>query len=93
MAAISHFDVLVSSSTGPMHIAAALRVPTVSLFCPIESCSPKLWGPQGNRADIVLPADDYCQKRCSGDPHRCDFEGGIEVDTVADRILRSIDGK
>ena len=91
MAVISHLDVLVSSSTGPMHIAAALKVPTVSLFCPLGSCAPTLWGPQGNRSKIVLPPDDFCQTRCPGDPHRCEFGGGIDVDAVAAPVLEQIE--
>ena len=47
MASVSQFDVLVSSSTGPMHIAAGLGIPTVSIFCPLPPCSPQLWGPLG----------------------------------------------
>jgi heptosyltransferase-2 len=90
MAVISHLDVLVSSSTGPMHIAAALGVPTVSLFCPISACSPTLWGPQGNRSKIVMPRSDFCQRQCPGDPHRCEFEGGIDVDTVAASVLTHV---
>ena len=38
-------DVLISASTGPMHICAELKVKTISMFCPLTACSPKLWGP------------------------------------------------
>jgi len=55
MAVISQEQLLVSASTGPMHIAAGLKVPTVSLFCPLTACSPQLWGPLGNRSEVVLP--------------------------------------
>ena len=84
----STIDMLVSASTGPMHICAALKVPTVSLFCPLTACSPKLWGPMGNKSDIILPEDNYCSKVCPGDPHICDFsgEGGINSKTVYDRV-------
>ena len=47
-------DFLVSASTGPMHIAAALGIPTISMFCPLTACSPKLWGPLGNENKIIL---------------------------------------
>ena len=57
---ITHFHVLVSSSTGPMHIAAALKVPTVSIFCPLPARSPVLWGPLGNEHTIFIPKDDFC---------------------------------
>jgi heptosyltransferase-2 len=36
-------DCLISSSTGQMHIAAALEVKTISVFCPLTACSPQLW--------------------------------------------------
>jgi heptosyltransferase-2 len=80
---ISHMNCLVSASTGPMHLAAGLKVPTVSLFCPLPACSPTLWGPKGNKSIVILPGENYCQFRCPGDPHLCDFEGGIEPERVA----------
>ena len=36
MASISQLDMLISSSNGSMHVAAALGVPTVSLFLPTD---------------------------------------------------------
>ncbi|HTX17990.1 MAG TPA: glycosyltransferase family 9 protein [Bacteroidota bacterium] len=87
MATVSQMDVLVSSSTGSMHIAAALGIPTVSLFCPLTACSPMLWGPVGNRSAVLLPSPGYCQTRCPGDPKVCPLED-IEVD----RVLKEIQG-
>ncbi|MDT8324646.1 MAG: glycosyltransferase family 9 protein, partial [Bacteroidota bacterium] len=86
MGFIALADLAVSASTGPMHLAAGLRVPTVSLFCPLTACHPTLWGPQGNSAITLLPPEDYCQTRCPGDPHVCTLEGGIEVADVLDAI-------
>jgi ADP-heptose:LPS heptosyltransferase len=74
---LSHLDLLISASTGPMHLAAGLKVPTVSLFCPLPACSPALWGPRGNSAEVILPPRGYCQRQCPADPHVCEFEGGI----------------
>ncbi len=87
-------DVLVSASTGPMHICGALQVPTVSLFCPMPACAPALWGPLGNRADNVLPRPEYCRDRCPGDPHVCDYRGdsGVDPQTVARRITAALSG-
>lgn len=86
MGMIAEADIAFSASTGPMHLAAALGTPTVSLFCPLTACSPKLWGPQGNRSVILLPPDHYCQTRCPGDPHICTLEGGITSTTVIEEI-------
>jgi len=78
--------VAISASTGPMHLAAGLRVPTVSLFCPLTACHPDLWGPQGNEAVTLLPPDEYCRTRCPGDPHICTLEDGIEPPAVLDAM-------
>ena len=91
----SALDVLISSSTGPMHICAALKVPTISMFCPLPACSPKLWGPLGNKTEIILPEENYCSTKCPGDPHICDFsgEGGINADIIYERITSFIKRK
>ncbi len=85
MASVSQLDVLISSSTGSMHIAAALGIPTVSLFCPLTACSPELWGPLGNRSKVILPKEDYCQTRCPGDPKICPLDD-IEIPAVIEGI-------
>lgn len=81
-------DLLISSSTGTMHIAAALKVETLSLFCPLPACTPSLWGPVGNKARYILPEPDYCQTRCPGDPKKCDFSGsgGINTSKILDQL-------
>ncbi len=85
IAIVSQCAVLISASTGSMHIAGALGVPTVSLFCPLTACSPLLWGPLGNKAEVLLPKADYCQFRCPGDPKICPLDD-INVDQVMERI-------
>ncbi len=88
----SMLDLLVSSSTGPMHIAAGLKVPTLSLFCPLPACSPQLWSPGGSKSEIILPDGNYCEKVCPGDPKKCRFEGkgGIDSEKVFERIKKII---
>ncbi len=83
-------DLLVSASTGPMHEAAALKVKTLSMFCPLTACSPKLWGPQGNQSKIVMPSENYCQTVCPGDPKKCNFigEGGINSEKVLEELKK-----
>ncbi len=89
MGVLTHLRFLFSSSTGPMHMAAALRVPTISLFSPLSGASPTLWGPQGNDAQIIFPPEGYCQHRCPGDPKKCTLEE-ITVEHVADVIVRRL---
>ncbi len=38
-------NLVVSNSTGPLHLAVALDVPTVSVYSPVVTCHPKRWGP------------------------------------------------
>lgn len=86
----SMLDLLISSSTGPMHIAAGLGVPTLSLFCPLPACSPELWSPTGNKSEIILPEKEYCQNQCPGDPKICRYqgEGGINAKKVYESVNR-----
>lgn len=88
MGFIAEAQAVISASTGPMHLAAGLGIPTVSLFCPMTACHPDLWGPQGNRSVTLLPPADYCRTRCPGDPHICTLEGGIDIPEVLDAVER-----
>ena len=54
MAVISQLNALVCNNSGPLHIAAALKVPTVSFMGPTVH---SLWTPSGSR-NRVLRADD-----------------------------------
>jgi heptosyltransferase III len=87
-ALISLSDILISSSTGPMHIAAGLKIPTVSLFCPLTACSPELWGPKGNRSIIINAPENFCKINCKDDPHNCVLDEGIKVDNVINAISK-----
>lgn len=84
------FDILVSASTGPMHVCAAMGIKTVSIFCPLTACSPRLWGPLGNESIVVLPEENYCQTKCPSDPKVCTFggEGGISPAKVFEAVLK-----
>lgn len=84
----SMLDYLISASTGVMHISAALNVNTISLFCPLDSCSPVLWGPQGNNAEIIIPSHQYCISVCPKDPKKCNFKGEGGID--AEKIVQSL---
>jgi len=89
MGVLTHLRCLFSSSTGPMHMAAALRVPTISLFSPLSGASPTLWGPKGNDATIIFPPEGYCQVRCPRDPKKCTLEE-ISVEQVAGIMLQKL---
>ncbi|MBN1233342.1 MAG: glycosyltransferase family 9 protein [Candidatus Coatesbacteria bacterium] len=72
---ISQIDILISSSTGPMHIASALGKGTISLFCPLPVCNPDRWGPLGNRSSNIFPTNEFCVDYCPSEPKYCNLEG------------------
>ncbi len=65
MAVIATAQVVVSGATGPAHIAAALNVPTVSLFDPRRNNLPVRWKPLGT-GFLLRPDVPTCGK-CIGE--------------------------
>ena len=62
-AIFSWADLVVSNSTGPLHLAVALGVPTVSVYSAIPTCHPTRWGPypayaEGKDDHRVFVAED-----------------------------------
>jgi len=68
---VAHLDLLVTNDSGPMHLAAALGVPTVALFGPTD---PRRTAPAG-AGHAVLYRDLWCspcfRRRCPLVHHRC----------------------
>ncbi|MFN7954231.1 MAG: glycosyltransferase family 9 protein [bacterium] len=64
-ALLGEVAVVVSGSTGTMHLAAAVGTATVSLFAPIRASSPVRWGALSARARFALPPVPDCE-RCIG---------------------------
>ena len=62
-AIMSWSNLVITNSTGPLHMAVALDIPTVSIFSPVPTCHPQRWGPypaypEGNRKHRVIIAQD-----------------------------------
>lgn len=64
---IEKASVFVSADTGPMHLAAALKVPVVALFGPKD---PVIYGPYGTASRILMAEVDCrpCGGRTCDDP-------------------------
>ncbi|MBT5875924.1 MAG: glycosyltransferase family 9 protein [Candidatus Latescibacteria bacterium] len=90
MGVIGEMDLLVSSSTGPMHLAAALDVPTTSLFCPQPGRSPERWAPVSDKSCILLPRGGQCET-CDVGP-LCDLSD-ISTDVVFEGAIQLIDNR
>jgi heptosyltransferase-2 len=82
---ISHLDLLVTNDSGPMHVAAALGVPTLAIFGPTDPRRTSPLGPDHQ----VLYSDRWCspcfRKRCPLIHQACMRD--ITVDTVAARVV------
>ena len=83
-------DLLISSDTGIMHLAAAMETPTVGLFGPN---TPVCWGPVGPRATYVYPAFQLCSPCINSYrrhiPEKCTAvqEGACMLDITVDNVL------
>jgi len=61
MVVITESHAVVSLATGPMHLAAALGIPTVSIFDPRRNNSPTRWQPLGTGV-VLKPEVPTCEK-------------------------------
>lgn len=55
MALISRSDMLIANSTGPIHLAAALKKDVVGFYPRITACSPERWGPYTEKRIVFSP--------------------------------------
>ena len=69
---ISNLDLLVTGDSGPMHIAAALEIPTVSIFGPTKDYETSQWM---NKHSAVVKKNLECQpcmkRTCPLNHHNC----------------------
>ena len=89
MAVIAESHVVVSLSTGPMHLAAALGIPTVSLFDPRRQQSPTRWEPLGTGV-VLKPDVPTCEKCIYEACPYWDCLDRLTVETVEERITQSL---
>jgi len=76
---------VVSNDTGPMHIAAALKKPTVAIFGPTE---PKRTGPYGFLQGVVqasLPCVPCFKRKCKN-PNQLECLRLVTTETVIEKI-------
>jgi len=86
-------DLLISNSTGPIHVATALGTPVVALFSPLFVASPKRWGPYGEGNEVVLPPVKTCY---TCEPKKCTYFNcmeKIELDEILSRVQKILKRK
>ena len=87
---IANVDLLVASSTGPLHLAAALGVKTIGLHCHRPMSCVKRWGALGRNAINIEVSKEYCDKFCSEDKNNCAIENGIDIDELTQIITKEV---
>lgn len=90
MAVIAASNVLVSGSTGPAHLAAALDCPIVSVFDPRRNQLPIRWQPLG-KGIVLRPDVPTCEKCVYEDCPYWDCLDRITVDQVMARIQQVLE--
>jgi ADP-heptose:LPS heptosyltransferase len=83
---IDNVDLLIAPSTGPLHLASALKIKTIGLYCHRRMNCVKHWGALGDKAVNLEVSKEYCDGNCSADKEVCEFENGISIDEVLKNI-------
>ena len=86
MSVIANAHVVVSGATGPAHLAAALGIPTVTLFDPRRNNLPVRWKPLGLGA-LLRPDVPTCEK-CIGEA--CPYWDCLDRFTI-EKVIAAID--
>jgi len=89
MTVIAESHAVVSLATGPMHLAAALGVPTVSIFGPRRNNSPTRWQPLGTGV-VLKPEVRTCEKCIYEACPYWDCLDRITVETVEERVTQAL---
>ena len=72
---IRNSSLLITSSTGPLHMANAVNTPLLGFFCPTKPHTPDRWGPYDQKQWVVTPkleGTETCQLK------KCHFGGCLQ---------------
>ncbi|MGM0600388.1 MAG: glycosyltransferase family 9 protein [Candidatus Rifleibacteriota bacterium] len=87
--AYSRCRAFIGGSTGPMHLAAALKLPVVAFFPPVPAMTPVRWGPVCEKKLVLMPE----VKNCKADCDSCSFKGcmsTIDIHEAANWLKKSL---
>lgn len=86
---VANYSTMVVPSTGPLHIAAAFSVPTVTAFCRYPSVSATVWGNLSPGSVTISPPPEFCERRRAAHPLKhCDFQGQVQVEDLFRAVLQ-----
>ena len=84
---ISVVDLMVCSSTGPIHLADALDRKCIGIHCNSPMSSIKLWGVINKKSVNIEVSKEFCDSNCSSDKKQCGIENGISTEEVLKHII------
>ncbi|MBN1634728.1 MAG: glycosyltransferase family 9 protein [Ignavibacteria bacterium] len=74
---ISNADLMICSSTGPIHLADALDVKCIGIYCRLPMCSAKYWGVLNKKSVNLEVSKEFCETHCGEGKPGCKIEDGI----------------
>jgi lipopolysaccharide heptosyltransferase II len=83
---INNCNLVIANDSGPMHISAALGVPTIGLFGPTD---PKMHGPYAGNSGYVIKDDLFCIV-CN--KTECPYKHECFIDLPVDSVVKKADG-
>ena len=91
---IGRADLMICSSTGPIHLAGALDIRCIGIHCHRNVSSAKHWGVVNKKSVNLEVSKEYCDANCSADKKVCAFENGLQIEDVINNIdLKLFDRK
>ena len=87
-ALLGRAGVMISNSTGPLHLAVAVGTPVVGLYPRQTAMSARRWGPYAEASRVLTPDASIECSECTGSPgEHCACMASIGVDQVVRAAL------
>lgn len=90
-ALLQRIDLLITNSTGPLHLAVALGSRTIGLFPPLKDCLPSRWGPYKHPEWALTPELPLCIKCTPGNFSKCACMEQLSVERVLKSVLELLE--
>ncbi len=84
---------VVSNSTGPLHLADALGTRVIGIYSPFLSAAPARWGPYGQPENAFVPEGPLCPRCTKEACPKYNCLSSIRPDQVLERALVLLQGK
>lgn len=89
-AVVGQARLVICGSTGVLHVASALNVPSVSIMCPHPLVSPDLWRNLSPGVIDLRPDRDHCARYRDETTHDCGFCQGPFPEQIAQTVLEQL---